>query len=932
MQINLEKAFSLACEQHDQLKLLESQWRFDKELISKALQNIGSIFSHYSRHDSSHSRQIIVNIERMLGEKIYDLTATDMWLILESAYQHDIGMVITKKQIEDLGTKEFEIYVKAIAGNKEHELFNFAKKWLNGEANLPNGVHAYDFFDEFKQLLAEWYRKKHPFNANKIINSPLDEIGLSSPRNELLPKRLFKVLGKICESHGCPFDSVLELPFSEAGMGTEDCHPRFVSALLRMGDLLDVDDNRFCPVMMRMSNQGLPATSQAHFEKHQSIQHLRLDRERIKIDVSCPTPESYEAAHDWFSWLEKEYHQQSQHWHKIVPDLKLGRLPTLSPPVVKIDSPFLILQAGKKPRFTVSDDKILKMLRGTGLYKSKTDCIREILQNAVDSTLLFIWSQHKKDIINAKPESSTIKEIYSKFSISVTIEKVKNEKGLLKVIIKDDGMGISKDDLNYIMNIGSASENIKKKNVIDEMPDWFKPSGNFGIGLQSIFLMTESFSFTTRSRATDEAFHVLVSSDKNKSIIIKKINKDSIEYGATFILDIKVDSFPKTISLGSGSDGVMFKEILNNYDFTDPNSDLRDYDELKLLQEIERFNSGSPIKVRECANDDNSASFQGYSGIDNKVVLVGINFKYNQHSNYTQALFKGQPIKGAELIFPFVDLLVNFCGYSASDFLTYNREAILPDMKTLARSHLKKCINEYIDDHFHTLENEQKPFCAAFYLYNNPIGWFRDEYEKHLSALPVVLNRSIEETLAEVVTKIKDGTYSKFIGHYHELFDFDNSEVISINSNVLEIIKVLLTKEGMYWQEQTNGIANSNIVYWSHDDIQPTDDKILESILTTPGNMFDMGNRILFPSWGDYKELSVKTQIEWARIHYHTSYKNEYLVLPYKFDHLGNRHEDLSENFILWVFENRNNEKTSIESIETLYKRLIIELESKVLH
>jgi len=76
----------------------------------------------------------------------------------------------------------------------------------------------------------------------------------------------------------------------------------------------------------------------------------------------------------------------------------------------------------------------------------------------------------------------------------------------------------------------------------------------------------------------------------------------------------------------------------------------------------------------------------------------------------------------------------------------------------------------------------------------------------------------------------------------------------------------------------------------------------------------------------------VKTQIEWARIHYHTSYKNEYLVLPYKFDHLGNRHKDLSENFILWVFENRNNEKTSIESIETLYKRLIIELESKVLH
>ncbi|MDN8318402.1 ATP-binding protein, partial [Acinetobacter baumannii] len=108
---SLEKHFEIICNRHPHLKLLESQWRFDQELISKALQNVSSIFPHYSRHDVSHSRQIIVNIERLLGDKIKFLSATDTWLILEAAYNHDIGMVITQKQIEDMNTPEFEEFV-----------------------------------------------------------------------------------------------------------------------------------------------------------------------------------------------------------------------------------------------------------------------------------------------------------------------------------------------------------------------------------------------------------------------------------------------------------------------------------------------------------------------------------------------------------------------------------------------------------------------------------------------------------------------------------------------------------------------------------------------------------------------------------------------------------------------------------------------------
>jgi hypothetical protein len=39
-------------QEHQQLKLLAAQWEFDQHLLSKALQNVGSVFPHYSRHDN----------------------------------------------------------------------------------------------------------------------------------------------------------------------------------------------------------------------------------------------------------------------------------------------------------------------------------------------------------------------------------------------------------------------------------------------------------------------------------------------------------------------------------------------------------------------------------------------------------------------------------------------------------------------------------------------------------------------------------------------------------------------------------------------------------------------------------------------------------------------------------------------------------------
>ncbi len=77
--------------EHSALEMRVNQWGFDEKIIPKALPSVGNLFPHYSRHDESHSKQILIIIERLLGDQ--QLTATDTWLILEFAYWHDIGMV-----------------------------------------------------------------------------------------------------------------------------------------------------------------------------------------------------------------------------------------------------------------------------------------------------------------------------------------------------------------------------------------------------------------------------------------------------------------------------------------------------------------------------------------------------------------------------------------------------------------------------------------------------------------------------------------------------------------------------------------------------------------------------------------------------------------------------------------------------------------------
>ena len=508
-------------------KPLEAQWAFDERLIAKALQTVGTYFPHYSRHDESHSRQILVHIERLLGEEnIAQLTATDTWLLLEAAYLHDIGMVISDEQL----TKDFDQIKKHVektrhtANGDTLKLMDalLASKEKTASAIFAKvDIHPFHAIKLLREIIADFYRVKHPDRADHIITDPFKEIGLDSPRNELLPRRFFSLLGKICAYHGKPFAEVMQLPKQQVGIGTDDCHPRFIACLLRLGDLLDLDDNRFCPVMLKMAGK-LPALSEAHHQKHLAIRHFRADRERIEIEADCPSYDSYIATSEWFGWLREEVKNQMSLWFDIVPSPNFGLLPSVGDLKAHLKD-WQVFSENQRPQFNLDRDRIFELLQGAGLYESKEQAMRELLQNAVDATLIRIWREHGEDCMpkpepfierNSAPRSEKVRKILDKYSIDVTIEKEKEKEedqyNYWRITIAEQGTGISKDDLKFMMQMGSSKKNYQRRAIIEKMPVWMKPSGIFGIGLHSVFLLTDEVIIETRSIDTGET---LVSSD-----------------------------------------------------------------------------------------------------------------------------------------------------------------------------------------------------------------------------------------------------------------------------------------------------------------------------------------------------------------------------------------------------------------------------------
>ncbi|MBD5493738.1 MAG: hypothetical protein HDR12_05005 [Lachnospiraceae bacterium] len=572
--------------------ILWHAWCQNRRWLSQLLETTMGSFPAYSKHDESHAKTVLHNIEMILGEKrIRDLSASDCFMLLHTVYIHDIGMVITYeerkkivnnnkfidmiKEMEDENDPVFQRAIKALQKQ------DYAYTDVENEAELMKKLYSdkLEVYYAILHLLATFRRPEH----GEVSDERLEEWTLQSEKlgggfsMAGIPQRIFLWIAKCAGLHTeSKFENIMNLPQEDDGYASDYLHPRFVAVLLQLGDILDMDNDRFHP-LTRECIGALPELSQRHYEKHQAIRRLYIKQDRISIEADCNSQEALRLVRKECDMLRNILTEAGYYWSQICPDKFRGSLPTIESVKLYLKG-FQIPEELVTAQFRISQKKAFAILEGSNVYKEQFVFLREFLQNAIDASKIQYWNEcirtrgyfeNKNEMKKMSPDQ--LGDILSTdvFPIEIEMEIVRKDAGKeaepideedvktliegkrndsrqygVKVRIKDFGTGIDKESIKSIASVGDSRK--KDKYVIQDMPEWLKPTAEFGIGLQSAFILANTFKCNTYTRS-NEKYEITFSTVKsnyyegyiNVSPVENLSDKDN-SYGTCFEVFVPV--------------------------------------------------------------------------------------------------------------------------------------------------------------------------------------------------------------------------------------------------------------------------------------------------------------------------------------------------------------------------------------------------------
>lgn len=282
-------------------------WCQNKRWFSQLLETTLGSFPSYSRHDESHAQTVLHNIELILGEdRIRELSASDCFMLLHTVYIHDIGMVITysdRKEIvqndhflemvDELAEDNDFVFKKAVRVLKQTE-YDYDNVDGKDEKQKRLYEDKLDVYYAILHLIANYRRSEHGnISEQRLKDWTLESEKLGAGFSMAgIPQRIFILIAQCAGLHtDSEFDHIIELPQEDDGYVSDYLHPRFIAVLLQLGDILDMDNDRFHPLTKECLGD-LPEISERHFQKHQSIRKLYIRPDIISIEADCSSQDA----------------------------------------------------------------------------------------------------------------------------------------------------------------------------------------------------------------------------------------------------------------------------------------------------------------------------------------------------------------------------------------------------------------------------------------------------------------------------------------------------------------------------------------------------------------------------------------------------------------------------------------------------------------
>lgn len=577
----LEKHLQNLSQNNETNHSLESVYNLQKRKLTRYLSSVVTTYPTYSTHDTWHSANIISSIENILGkDRIKKMTGIDTFLILMCAYMHDLGMLYTEQEVRDLWRmKEFQKYLMDC--RSEETAVGKAARLLIDKEKCNHQEWPLDVKQAITIVLMDYFRPQHGKRIAKLTEKT-NKIGeLLCVEDSFLPSRIIKIINKISMAHTDSFQDMLNSLTMVDTFAGEEFHPRLIAWLLRMGDLCDLDNDRFNKVGIATFGT-LQDDNLAHYFKHCSIETLYVSMDKIQIvanvdkkaiKVECETEwmekdaknkrDRYEERWmnvyqqtirehiNWKDWMQHEINAAKLNVGQIFPKNWSRKIPEIE---------YKILLNGKEItaqsqnlRFSFSTQKAYSLIENISIYQNMgLIFLRELIQNAIDATKIQIWREIKGQIHKYKEEISPFEverefpDIFQRHSIKISMRYHASDDSV-NFSIEDSGIGISVQEFqNHILKTGNSWKNRSAyKSEFENMPEWLKPTGAFGIGLHTVFTVTDEMKIYTKSDQEVQTNEMILCSGKKSGYAFCQSADESRPRGTKIMFKFHLNSEQK---------------------------------------------------------------------------------------------------------------------------------------------------------------------------------------------------------------------------------------------------------------------------------------------------------------------------------------------------------------------------------------------------
>lgn len=435
--------------------------------VAKTLEYIKTQFPNFTEHGIQHSLRIINYVYSIMSEDLkQNISDVEIFCFIMAAFFHDMGMTLV--DVEDKDNQRTNHHLYAYRPIKH-------------------------FFEKYMQMLVE-------------------------------RRRLEKCIIFVSEAHG---RSIEELYNDNDFRKIETIEGQvlrygLLAILLRIGDLMDLEEQRVCEFNMHMNLEYYNnPVSLVHNRRHLDDITYNYSPSKITVSVLTDDREKYKVWSQWLEYLDEEIMYANTHY-LIGENSDFFRNYKL-PEVIKCVKPSENAKfAVEEIRFQVDDTGALWDIITKSVYTNEFDYIRELIQNAIDATLLKIYLDDKENIEYQSPRSWHCND---KVMIAYS-----QKEGTLWV--EDYGTGMNENELsNYLFKTANSGYKYMKKREF-----MFPAIAKFGIGFVACLTKADKIQILTRTQS-DNGINAEIESKSTIAFIEKNIQRAC--QGTTVILHVK---------------------------------------------------------------------------------------------------------------------------------------------------------------------------------------------------------------------------------------------------------------------------------------------------------------------------------------------------------------------------------------------------------